>query len=127
VHLPIFKFQVEHGKTLYMGGPEQVASEEMFPCLQCHKVCDSKFARDKHIFVKHSMSQQYQNYESPQSSQGVQKLHDNYTSAEHKKVKMFECPYCFTLHANKDRFKKHLGFVQFAYSECQVKILKYNL
>ena len=83
-------------------------------CPHCHRECESKFALDKHMLIKHSSSAPY----IPQS-QSSQLLQQSLNGAE-PKLKVFECPYCFTLHANKDRFKKHLGLVPFVYSDCMV-------
>jgi hypothetical protein len=108
-----FAFQIEHGRTLYMGGVDV----KFLTCPHCHRECESKFAMDKHMLIKHSSSAPY----IPQS-QSSQQLQQSLNGAE-PKLKVFECPYCFTLHANKDRFKKHLGFVPFVYSDCMVKAI----
>lgn len=93
-----------------MGGPEA----NSFTCPQCHRECESKFALEKHIFHKHSS-----NGQQSDQSQSSQSQKPGLNGAE-PKLKVFECPYCFTLHANKDRFKKHLGFVPFDYNDCMV-------
>jgi hypothetical protein len=86
-------------------------------CPHCHRECESKFALDKHILMKHSSSEQH--FDQSQSSQSQ---NQSLNGAE-PKLKVYECPYCFTLHANKDRFKKHLGFVPFVYSDCMVNTI----
>lgn len=87
---------------------------ESATCPHCHRECESKFSLDKHILIKHSSSGQHLD-----QSQSSQTQNQSLNGAE-PKLKVYECPYCFTLHANKDRFKKHLGFVPFVYSDCLV-------
>ncbi|XP_059477677.1 ras-responsive element-binding protein 1-like isoform X2 [Neocloeon triangulifer] len=107
--------EVEHGKIIVLGGTDDVINSTNFPCSQCHKVCKTKLSLDKHIFVKHS-AQRGQLPSQPISA----KTEEDLSKAGEAKTKAYECPYCFTLHANKDRFKKHLGFVPITYSDCHV-------
>ncbi|CAB3360513.1 Hypothetical predicted protein [Cloeon dipterum] len=107
--------ETEHGMMIeikspadsgHSGGSECVN----FPCTQCPKVCKTKKSLEKHMRGKHTG--QTNNHER-NSEREANRAQDN------AKCKVYECPYCFTLHANKDRFKKHLGFVQYNYSDCQ--------